>query len=226
MPDRHGPYRQMRFILELDGIVKAGFSRCHIPENRTNVVKYREGNDPPTRRKLWGLNEYGPLVLESGVTDDSVVLYEWRKKVEQGQVDEARGNVAIVLLDEEGNPGPRWEFKQAWPARYHGPQLDANRDAVAIERLVIAHEGMQRDSPKEDGGTTQTKSTKTKPESATVFEADTRADSVEKSRTETAEEVENPRRNQQDTEGDPKKKSEHTSRKENRSGDGKTERSG
>jgi phage tail-like protein len=216
----------MRFIVELDGIVKAGFSCCHIPENRTNVVKYREGNDPPTRRKLWGLNEYGPLVLENGVTDDSVVLYEWRKKVEQGQVDEARGTVAVVLLDEEGNPGPRWEFKQAWPARYQAPKLDANRDAVAIERLVIVHEGMQRASPKEDGGTTRTKSAKTKSESATVFEADTRADFVEKSRPESSEVVEKARPDQQDTEGGPKKKSEHASRKENRSGDGKTERSG
>lgn len=166
MPDRHGPYRQVRFILEFDNLVKAGFSRCQVPENRTNVVKYREGTDPPRHRKLWGLNEYTPLVLENGVTDDSVALYEWREKVEQGRVDEARQRIAVVLLDEEGEPGPRWEFTHAWPVRYVGPKLDANHDAVAIERLVIAHEGMNRHSPSANHASTQVKATETTSEDA------------------------------------------------------------
>jgi phage tail-like protein len=108
------------------------------------VVTYREGNEPPTPRKLWGLNQYEPLVLESGVTDDSIALYEWRKQVEAGQLDEVRGNAAVVVLDEEGEQGPRWELKRAWPVRYEAPKLAARGKDVAIERLEIAHEGMER----------------------------------------------------------------------------------
>ena len=144
MPDRHGPYRRVRYLLEIDGVAKAGFSHCSLPSARTDVVAYREGTDRPTPRKLGGLVRHGPLVLETGVTDDSLALYEWRTLVEQGNLDEARRAIAVVLLDEEGGSGPRWELRNAWPSRYAAPDLDAGRSGVAVERLEIAHEGMER----------------------------------------------------------------------------------
>jgi phage tail-like protein len=144
MPDRHGPYRNARFLLEFDDLVKAGFSSCTIPENSTEAVEYREGNERPTVRKLWGLNNYGTLSLEGGVTDDSMELYEWRKQVEQGNVDEARQDIAVIVLDEAGDPGPRWEFRNAWPTNYDAPDLDATGGEVAIESMEIEHEGMER----------------------------------------------------------------------------------
>lgn len=144
MPDRHGPLRVARYLLEIDGIAKAGFSHCRLPASSTPVVEYREGNDPPTPRKLAGVTDYGPLVLEYGVTTDSVELSEWRHLVERGSVDEARRPIAVVLLDEEGAPGARWELRNAWPARYEGPRLDADRSAVAIETLEIVAEGFER----------------------------------------------------------------------------------
>ncbi|KAA9396519.1 phage tail protein [Haloarcula sp. CBA1130] len=144
MPDRYGPYRNVRYILEIDGIAIAGFSSCSIPENSTEPIEYREGTDPPTVRKLWSLNSYGNLTLEKGTTQDSLALFEWRKSVEQGQVDSARRNIAVILLDEEGGTGPRWEFKNAWIINYDGPDLDSTGNEVAIESLEIAHEEMER----------------------------------------------------------------------------------
>lgn len=144
MADRHGPYRNTRFLLEFDDLVKAGFSSCTLPENSTDPVEYREGTDRPTMRKLWGLNDFGTLSLESGVTDDSIELYEWRQLVEQGNVDEARQDIAVIVLDEEGNPGARWEFRKAWPSSYDAPDLDAEGAEVAIESMEIEHEGMER----------------------------------------------------------------------------------
>lgn len=144
MPDRHGPYRNVRYLLEIDGIAVAGFSQCSLPENSTEAVEYREGNDRPTVRKLWSLNSYGTLTLEKGTTEDSMELFEWRKLVEQGQVDEARRNIAVVVLDEEGESGPRWEFRDAWPTQYDAPDLDASGNEVAIESMEFDHEGMER----------------------------------------------------------------------------------
>lgn len=144
MADRHGPYRNTRFLLEIDGVSIAGFSTCNIPENSTEVVEYREGNDPPHNRKLTSLNDFGNLSLEKGITDDSIALYEWRKLVEQGKLSEARRAIAVVVLDEEGSPGPRFEFKQAWIRQYTAPDLDASGGDVAIESMEIVHEGMER----------------------------------------------------------------------------------
>lgn len=144
MPDKHGPYRNVRFLLEIDEVAKAGFAECRQPTSSTDVVEYREGTDPPTARKLAGLNRYGRVCLRSGVTEDSIELYEWRKQVEQGKVDEARRTAAIVLLDTEGNPGARWELRNVWPATYQAPRLDATGEDVAIESLELVCEGFER----------------------------------------------------------------------------------
>lgn len=143
MPDRHGPYRNFRYLLEIDGIAEAGFTECTIPEASTELIEYREGNEAPTVRKLVGLNTYGDLVMQRGVTD-SLALFEWRKLVKQGKLDEARRAIAVLILDEEGSPGPRWEFRDAWPRQYDAPDLDATDNEVAIESLTVVHEGMER----------------------------------------------------------------------------------
>jgi phage tail-like protein len=144
MPDRYGPFRNHRFLLEVDGIAEAAFSEATIPEASAGVVEYREGNEPPTNRKLKGLNSYGNITLSKGVTE-STELYDWWVQVEQGKLEEARrDNAAIVILDEEGNPGPRYQFRNVWISQYDAPDLDASGDAVAIESLELVHEGMER----------------------------------------------------------------------------------
>jgi phage tail-like protein len=142
--DRHGPRRATRFIVEISDTVGAGFSRCRLASSSADVVEYREGNESPTPRKLTGLNRFGPLVLEGGVTTDSVALFEWHLMVVEENVDDARRDVAVVLLDQEGEPAGRWELIRAWPARYEGPILDASRSAVAVETLEIVCEGVRR----------------------------------------------------------------------------------
>jgi phage tail-like protein len=144
MPDRHGPDRNFRYLLEIDGIAQAGFSEATIPEASTEPIEYREGNEAPTVRKLSSLNAYGNLTLQWGVTTDSMALYEWWTLVEQGKVDEARRSIAVIVLDEEGEPGARWQFRNAWPQQYDAPDLSATANEVAIESLEIVHEGMER----------------------------------------------------------------------------------
>ncbi|MFC4360612.1 phage tail protein [Halobium salinum] len=144
MPDRHGPYRNSRYLLEIDDTIQAGFSEATIPSNSTEPTEYREGNESPTVRKLWSLNTFENLTLQWGTTDDSMAIFEWRKMVEQGQVDDARRDIAVIVLDEEGQPGPRWNFVRAWPVNYDAPDLNATDSQVAIESIEIAHEGMER----------------------------------------------------------------------------------
>ncbi|KAF5435368.1 virus tail tube protein gp19 [Candidatus Methanophagaceae archaeon] len=144
--ERKDPYRAFRFLLEIDGIVQAGFSEVTIPDASNEPVEYREGNEPTTVRKLPGLRKYGNVTLKWGITD-SMELYETWCKPENDdnlKMDEVRKNVAIILMDEEGNPAARWEFVEAWPSKYDAPDLNATGTDVAIETLEIVHEGMKR----------------------------------------------------------------------------------
>ena len=143
MSERKDPYRNSRFLLEIDGITQAGFSDVTIPDISTDPVEYREGNEDTTVRKLPGLTKYGNLTLKWGITD-SLEMFNWRKLVTQGKMGDARKNIAVILMDEEGNAAARWEFKEAWPTKYDAPDLSAKGNDIAIETLEIVHEGMDR----------------------------------------------------------------------------------
>ena len=145
--NRKDPYRNFRFLLEIDGIEQAGFSEATIPDTTSEPIEYREGNYPPTVTKLPGLTKYGNITLKWGITDSMDLYEKWRKPVEEGKMGDARKNVAIILMDEEGNPAARWEFVEAWPSKYDAPDLNAKGTDVAIETLEIVHEGMKRVKP-------------------------------------------------------------------------------
>lgn len=139
-------HRPPRFVVELQ-VEEAGihgyFTECSGLSSEHEVVEYRDGNDPDVVRKLPGRLKYGDVTLKRGVTSDAS-LWQWRKMVESGNVAEARGNAKIVLLD-RGSPVARWELVNAWPAKISGPELDADGNDVAIEELVLAHEGVVRE---------------------------------------------------------------------------------
>ncbi|MGB9927650.1 MAG: phage tail protein [Methanosarcina sp.] len=143
MPERKDPYRNSRFLLVIDGIIQAGFSEVTVPDTTSDPIEYREGNDSPTVRKLPGLTKYGNLTLKWGTTS-SMELFEWRKQVIQGKMKSARRNIAVIILDEEGNDAARWEFREAWPSKYDAPDLSAKGNDIAIETMEIVHEGMER----------------------------------------------------------------------------------
>lgn len=143
MAERIDPYKGFRYIIEIDGIIQAGFSEVTIPDSSQEPIEYREGNDLPTARKLPGLVKYGNVVLKWGTTD-SIELFQWRESVESGLIKNSRKNMAVIILNDEGVMAARWEFKDAWPTKYDAPDLKANGNEVAIETLEIAHEGMKR----------------------------------------------------------------------------------
>jgi phage tail-like protein len=144
MSARKDPFRGSRFLVEIQGIVQAGFSEVTIPDTTAEAIEYRHGNDPPTMRKIPGLLKYSNVVLKWGTTD-SMELYKWYKDIVDGKIAKSRKNLSILLLDEQGNEAARWNFVQGWPVKYDGADLNAKNNEIAIETLEIAHEGMTRD---------------------------------------------------------------------------------
>jgi phage tail-like protein len=138
---RDDPYKAFNFLVEIDGVALAGFSEVSGLASETDVIEYRRGVDSNTVRKLPGLTKYANLVLKRGITQDAE-LWNWRKSVEDGNVD--RRNGAIILLDDDHTEVVRWMFFQGWISTWEGPTLSAKGNEVAIETLEIAHEGLSR----------------------------------------------------------------------------------
>jgi phage tail-like protein len=140
---RKDPFRNSRFVVEIDGISQAGFSEVTIPDTTTDPIEYREGNETTTVRKIPGLSKYSNVVLKWGITD-SMDLFKWYKDIVDGKIKASRKNISILLLDEIGQEASRWTFKQAWPMKYTSPPVNAKANEIAIETLEIAHEGIER----------------------------------------------------------------------------------
>lgn len=139
--ERKDPYRSYNFLVEIDGITRAGFRECSGLDSTQDPIDYREGTDPLTTRKLPGLVKYSNISLKSGMTDDAE-LWEWRKKAMEGKVE--RKNASIVLLDDTGTEKVRWNFINGWPTKWTGPTFNATGNEVAIETLEIVHEGVSK----------------------------------------------------------------------------------
>jgi phage tail-like protein len=140
-PQRDDPYKAFNFLVEIDGIARAGFSEARGLESETSVIEYRVGSESNTVRKLPGLTRYANIVLRRGVTQDAD-LWNWRKTVEDGKVE--RRNGSIILLDDDRAEVLRWNFLNGWISKWQGPDLNASGNEVAIETIEIAHEGLER----------------------------------------------------------------------------------
>jgi phage tail-like protein len=139
-PNRIDPFPACNFIVEIDGVTKAGFMEVTGLEVEIAAIDYREGADKPlTVRKLPGLVKYNNIVLKRGLTLDHS-LWDWIKSVVNGNVQ--RTTVSITLLDDQRQPAVRWVVREAWPSKWEGPNLNAQGNTVAIETLEITHEGL------------------------------------------------------------------------------------
>jgi len=138
---RVDPYRNFSFLVEIDGITQAGFSDASGFGASTDPIEYREGGETKTVRKLPGLTKYTNITLKWGLTD-SRELYDWYKDVVNGKIERKSGS--IILLDLEGNEAVRWNFFDAWPTKWDGPDFTAKGNDVAIETLELSHERVER----------------------------------------------------------------------------------
>ena len=137
---RVDPYKNFRFLVEIEGITQAGFSECSGFGSEVEVIEYREGGEPTSVRKLPGRVKYPNITLKWGVTD-SRELYDWHRAVLQGQIQ--RKGCSIILLDDSGQAKVRWNLINAWPSKWDGPAFNAKGSEVAIETLTITCEGVE-----------------------------------------------------------------------------------
>lgn len=138
--DRVAPYGQFNFLVEIDGVTRAGFTEVGGLMTEQDVIEYREGSDSATVRKQPGLRKYSNLTLKRGFTQDKE-LWLWRKTTIDGLTERRAGS--IVLLDEGRQEALRWNFVEGWICKWEGPALNSTTNEAAIESLEICHEGLE-----------------------------------------------------------------------------------
>jgi phage tail-like protein len=140
-------YGGYNFLLEVSGItpdqktIIGGFKTMSGMDSETEVIEFKQGNDKVVRKKP-GRTTYANISLERGFTASND-LWTWRKNIEDGIIDRRSGT--IMVLDQDMTTiVAQYNFYEGWPCKWNVPELDSDQSAMAIEKIEIAVEKIER----------------------------------------------------------------------------------
>jgi phage tail-like protein len=137
---RLDPYLSCHFVVEIEGILAGGFSDCTGLQVETETFEYREGGLNEYVHRFAGATRHPLLVLKHGV---SLIdgLWGWHQDVVSGRIQRRNGTIYLLA---DSRPVRWWNFHEALPLKWSGPELQASASAVAFESLEIGHRGLSR----------------------------------------------------------------------------------
>ncbi|MEA4909123.1 MAG: phage tail protein [Chloroflexi bacterium] len=146
MAEREDPLVAFKFALEIEGKLSGYFMNVSGIGSETEVIEQKITN-PETGEtlihKIPGRHSWTEVSLRRGVTSN-LDVWEWRKAVVQGKIEDARTNCSIVALAQDNKEVARWNLEQAWPTKVTGPEMDAAGADYMVEEITIVHEGVER----------------------------------------------------------------------------------
>jgi phage tail-like protein len=135
------PSPSFRFGVKVGDLNVARFSECSGLEFEQETFDIKEGGLNTTIHRLPGRFKFTNLTLKKGIASDGDKLWDWVTKTAQGQISPKQ--VDVTLYDLSGTKILRtWTFIGAYPVKWSAVPLNAEQNAIAIETLVLAHQGM------------------------------------------------------------------------------------
>ena len=133
------------FALDVDGVVSAFFKEATGFNNASEVITHQAVDEQGRSviQKLPGDLTWDDITLRRGISDDQA-LWDWRQKVIEGKVNDARANGSVIMYNQSNEEVARFNFTNGWPSGWKGPDVNAEDQTVAIEEITIAHEGLER----------------------------------------------------------------------------------
>ncbi len=128
-------------MIEIEGLLVGGFSDCTGLAVEVEALEYREGGQRDFLHHVAGPTRHPPLVLKHGLSPMDG-LWGWHRDVASGTIE--RRNGTIYLLNQAQLPVTWWNFRDAIPLTWNGPELKADATTVAFESVELAHRGLVR----------------------------------------------------------------------------------
>ncbi len=137
--NRSEPMVGLYFAIEIFDKGVARFAECSGFSIETTFQDYEEGGNPEYTYRYPVKTTYSNIVLKYG-THMSLSLFDWFMKSVDGKPE--RRDVTVKLLDSQGNLLRAWTLKDAYPVKWTGPTLRADKGDVATESLELAYSGI------------------------------------------------------------------------------------
>jgi phage tail-like protein len=131
------------FQIEIGSVAIAQFREVAGLTAEIQVIEHRENKlgGIPIMKKLPGARKFGDITLKRGKTNDKA-LWDWIKKVQDGDIDGARTDGSIVLYDYARGEIGRFNFVNGWPSKVSIGALNAGGNDILVEECTIVHEGL------------------------------------------------------------------------------------
>jgi len=135
-------YPLSKFHFQVDwGGTRIGFTEASGFTVETDPIEYREGHSPEYSKIVMpGMRKHSDITLKRGMMLGDNEFYDWWNTVQLNTIE--RRDITIKLLNENHEPVVTWQVKNAWPTKVESTDLKADGNEVAIETLVLKHEGL------------------------------------------------------------------------------------
>jgi phage tail-like protein len=130
-----------RFYVEMESNITASFSECSGLGVSIKRETQREGGVNDQQRVILGQPEFSDVTLKRGITDD-LIFWDWLNQI-LGDTKKERRNINILLFNQAGETMQCWTLVGSIPVAWKAPALQANGNAIAIEELTLAYEGLK-----------------------------------------------------------------------------------
>ena len=140
--DRKDPFANFAFRVEIDGIEVFGFQEVSGLSNETDIYEFQEGGENQYTHKLIGQTKFSNIILKHGVTTDSSI-YEWRQKVIDGEIHEAKKSGTISLFNKKNEAKKAWKFRNGWPCKLQIEPFNSMANTIAVSMIEIAVESVE-----------------------------------------------------------------------------------
>ena len=126
------------FKLEIQGQSVGYFTEASGLNAEVETMTYNEGGRNEFVHKLPSRMKHPNLVLKRGLTLKS----DLEKWVEDSFNGPARREITLTMYNEEADIIRTWNFKNAYPVKWTGPQFNAGQNTLATESIEIVHDGI------------------------------------------------------------------------------------
>lgn len=146
MPASESLGLQMRFKVTVDGLSLGYWSSCKGISMKFNA-KAVHGNVYDSFDYIPERVEYPDVTLARAMNKtDSPKVWKWladcRRQWYGPEPGDWSGKTAVIeLFDSQYKLVTQWSLVNVYPREWRGPDLDAGGSAIALEVLVLAHEG-------------------------------------------------------------------------------------
>lgn len=143
-------FNKFKFLVEIDNITYAGFSKCsELSVEAAKIEHYEGGSLIPDKSP--GRLSFSDVTLERGATSD-LELYSWFEEVADasagiggvGRIDPLyKRTLDIVQLDRNDAILQRWTLVNAWPTKFVAGEWDNGSDEKVITSVTLAYDFFQ-----------------------------------------------------------------------------------